>query len=57
MTERQEKDQIKRILDFQALLKKGWEKSEEIETKKSSIGSMSEINLGSSPALINGQWI
>jgi|TARA_R110002124_G_scaffold176762_1_gene344740 hypothetical protein len=57
MTEKQEKDQMKRILDFQALLKKGWEKSEEIETKKSSIGSMSEINLGSSPALINGQWI
>ena len=57
MTEEQEKEQTKRVVEFQALLKKGWEKSEEIETKKSSIGSMSEINLGSSPALINGQWI
>jgi len=48
---------MKRILDFQALLKKGWEKSKEIEAKKSTVGSMREINLGSSPALINGQWI
>ena len=57
MTEKQEKGQMKRILDFQALLKKGWEKSKEIEAKKSTVGSMREINLGSSPALINGQWI
>ena len=39
MTEKQEKDQMKRILDFQALLKKGWEKSKEIEAKKRTVGS------------------
>jgi len=57
MTEKQEKEQTKRVLEFQALLAQGWEKSKKMEVQKKAINSMREINLGSSPVPLNSQWI
>ena len=56
MTEKQEKEQTKRVVEFQAMLEKAKAISKKNEPK-GFITSVREINLGSAPALINNQWI